>query len=81
MSKAVYIRETFWESVVSDLVTLAVISVLIMLSSYLDNVVWNSLSIFLLFVYMVSKISTNSKVVEFKTKAEAIEWAQSLPSD
>jgi len=85
MEKPKYIymdkRESLLESVASDLFTFVTVGALIYLSK--EQIVWTSITVFMMFIWLVTKFKGVDKVRvhRFKSNKELKEFANNLPED
>lgn len=79
---AVFYREGLLESVLSDLMTLAVLAFAIWFSREMGGGFWEAVCFAMLILWLSVKLPMETKrVVKFSTKAEALSWAKALPDD
>lgn len=79
---AVFYREGLLESVLSDLMSLAVLAFAIWFSREMGGGFWEAVCFAMLILWLSVKLPMETKrVVKFSTKAEALSWAQALPDD
>lgn len=79
---AVFVREGLLESVLSDLLTLAVLAFAIWFSREMGGGFWEAVCFAMLILWLSVKLPMETaRVVKLRTKADAVAWAQSLPED
>lgn len=72
----IVIGQTFFESIISDLLTLGSLALLIYLSVYLGSVFWQVFVCLVFLVGLVGKVaSVSGRILRFKNKDELREWA------
>lgn len=72
----IVIGQTFFESIISDLLTLGSLALLIYLSVYLGSVFWQVFVCLVFLVGLAGKVANVSgRILRFKNKDELREWA------
>jgi len=80
--QAVFIKETLRESVISDVVTFALLLFCIWFSREMGGGFWEFACVAIFIFWLSVRLPMESeRIVKLHTKAEAIKWAQSLPED
>jgi len=73
-------KETWLQSIVSDLFTYALAFLLVFVSWLLSQTIWTIVGVGIFFISL-SLGACESKATKLKTKEEAIRWANSLDDD
>ena len=73
-------KETFWQSIASDLTSFSLAIVLLFLSAWLNQILW-IIAALILFVFCLIGLVTESRWVKLKNKQDALNWANSLNDD
>ena len=79
---AVFVREGLLESVLSDLMTLAVLAFAIWFSREMGGGFWEGVCFAMLILWLSVRLPMETKrIVKLRTKADALAWAQSLTDE
>lgn len=70
-------KETWLESIVSDIVSFSLAFLLIFISAYLNQTLW-TIAALVLFSFCLTHMACSSKWTTLKNKQEAVAWAISL---
>lgn len=73
-------RETWLQSIASDLMSLSLAIVLMFLSAWLNQTLWTVCSL-VIFAFCMTHLACESRWTKLKNKQQAIEWANSLEDD
>lgn len=79
---AVFYREGLLESVLSDLMSLAVLAFAIWFSREMGGGFWEAVCFAMLILWLSVKLPMETaRAVKLRSKADAIAWAQALPDE